>query len=266
MQVRFLVQGGASQLLTVPDDCTVSAAKELLATSASIPSDSLLLVHRATTLADDIRLSTLDLTARPYIFVGTQSEVPEREDPAFFADLFAQIPAPKALKYRLRLERNPHLLKSVVSKICRHDPDLIERLLNHRDLLLQFLKINIQEFVYRSVLRVDEPTDDQQAEIAPPNADDGHTFDAYPENFVTADFSGHVPADKQPELPDESAPDDEDGSSSIELTDADVDAIRRLCRLGLSPEYALRLYLKFGRSEEAVTTMVANSQALCNIA
>jgi hypothetical protein len=266
MQVRFLVQGGVSQLLTVPDDCTVSAAKGLLAQSASIPADSLLLLHRGHILPGDTRLSTLDLSARPYIFVGTQSEAPERDDEAFFADLFGQIPAPKALKYRLRLERNPQLLKSVISKICRHDPDLTERVLNRRELLLQFLKINVQEFIYRSVLHVGDPTDEQAAEIAPPNADDDHTFDGYPENVIADDLSGHVPADQQPELPDESAPDQDDGGTKIELTQDDVQAIARLCRLGLSPENALMLYIKFGRSEEVVRAMVAGSHALCNVA
>jgi hypothetical protein len=246
MRVRFLLQGRGALELTLEPGATVGAVRASLSAQLPAPADSLVFVHLGRTLGDDDSLSALKLDVRPYVFVGLEGAGDLAGDAARFDALFRSIPAPKVVKYRARLDANPHALRAVALKVCRGDTALAGALANAPEPFLKHIGVDPSLFRYRSILRDED--EGEPPYPPPPPAGDDHAFDAYPVNVVADGWGAHAPADGQAPLP-ERAPDA--GAAQIVLAPHDLENLRRLAELGLPVEAALRLYLRFDRNLEA---------------
>jgi hypothetical protein len=234
---------GGSHVLSLPEGATVADTKNLLADPLSIPADDQLLVHSAKILPDSVTLSSLDFSKRSFILVVRKSASSGASDDDFPLDLLRQIPAAKILKYRRRLEHDSHMFKRIIQKIAGNDQALAERLEGEREAILNFLGVNYTAFMVGSLMKSDDSQPVQQRK--PPPED--HSFDRYAVNVITPGWSGHHPADDQPELLD-GVDADEDP--------VDEDAIQRLMRLGLDRDGAERLFRMCGGDLAAAMTLV----------
>jgi hypothetical protein len=246
MDVRFLLQGRGSLELPLDPATTIRDLKPTLSEKASVPVESLVFLHLGRVLGDDDALSSLKLDVRPYIFVGFEGLNDLSDQTAQFSALFGSIPAPKVIKYRGRLNDNPHTIKAIALKVCRGDTALADRLVAAPDAFLQHIGVDQSLFRYRLILRDEEETEPPYPPPPPPEED--HTFDSYPVNVMADDWSAHRPAEEQPELPDRAAQQEE---TRLVLTARDIDNLRRLGEIGLPLEAALPLYLRFDRDLEA---------------
>jgi hypothetical protein len=249
MNIRFLLQSGGSLNLKLDANITVKDIKTILSQKTSRPSESLVLVHLGQILADDNPLSSLKFDLRSYIFVGGQPPDAPQDEDSVFETLFTSLPAPKVLKYRLRLEANPHALKAIAEKVCRGDTALAERLVASPERFLQHLGINVSLFTYRSILRDEDDKEPARPPLPPPEED--HLFDSYPCNIVADDYSEHHPSEEQPELPARGSGGGGGEGTSHELTMTDIAALTQLALLGIPIERALPLYLQLGRNMQA---------------
>jgi hypothetical protein len=246
MAIRFLVQGKAAVTLTPPANATVGDAKALLSAQLSLSPDDQVLVHNGRILLDSQRLSSLDLRKRPFILVAQKSTTSLASGDDFPGDLLRQIPASKILRYRRLLDQDASQLNHILQKLAGADSALYERLQSSTEAIVRFFGVDYEEFSIRRFLKSgDDRSDTPAKKPARPAAPPDTSFDRYPVNLLENDFSGHRPAETQPQLEPDAGP-GQAGENEIES----------LMNMGLTRDGAERLLDQVGGSITTAMTLL----------